>query len=268
MQPGYYNATGGMVTQLNRLDIIANNIANAYTNGFKRDDVVIGDFQRLYKEAEDELPLFNHTKEAAKFLNRSLTKVPQIVEQYTEKALGPFMQTDNKLDFALQRENLYFGVLTPAGIRYTRDGAFILNENGRLVTKDGYPILARESTEDAPVFIDIPENSEFSVDKDGNIYIGGDVIANIGVFEAQNPKYLQKEGSNLYKNIEPNLMIVNENSRSVINGFIEKSNINVVKEMVALIETNRLVEMYQKVLKTHGDELDDTAINRLAIIKA
>ncbi len=62
MQTGYYQATAGMVTQFNRLDLIANNLANVNTAGFKEDDVVIGDFMRLYKEARDELPNGDNTK--------------------------------------------------------------------------------------------------------------------------------------------------------------------------------------------------------------
>jgi len=63
MQTGYYNAAAGMVTQFNRLDLIANNLANVNTAGFKEDDVVIGDFSRLYKEARDKLPHPNQTKD-------------------------------------------------------------------------------------------------------------------------------------------------------------------------------------------------------------
>jgi len=67
MQSGFYSNTGGMVTQFNRLDVISNNLANLNTNGYKKDDVVIGDFMRLYQEKRDELPLDNNTKEGSKF---------------------------------------------------------------------------------------------------------------------------------------------------------------------------------------------------------
>jgi len=67
MQNGYYQATAGMVTQFNRLNVISNNLANVNTIGYKRNDVVIGDFARIFKETQDELPLKNHTKDGAKF---------------------------------------------------------------------------------------------------------------------------------------------------------------------------------------------------------
>ena len=68
MQTGYYSAAAGMVTQFNRLDVISNNLANVNTTGYKEDKVIIGDFMRLYKEARDELPLENQTKNLAESL--------------------------------------------------------------------------------------------------------------------------------------------------------------------------------------------------------
>ncbi|MEO1953735.1 MAG: flagellar basal body protein, partial [Campylobacterales bacterium] len=65
MQSGYYSSAAGMVTQFNRLDVIANNLANVNTAGFKEDNVVVGDFMRMYNEARDELPNANNSKEAA-----------------------------------------------------------------------------------------------------------------------------------------------------------------------------------------------------------
>ncbi len=107
MQSGYYNTTGGMVTQFNRLDLISNNLANLNTTGFKRDDVVIGDYLRLYETHKEQLPIEDHTRKAAKFLNRTLDRVPIISEEYTDRSVGNLTQTDNPLDFALQRENAF-----------------------------------------------------------------------------------------------------------------------------------------------------------------
>ncbi|MDD6056120.1 MAG: flagellar hook-basal body protein [Helicobacteraceae bacterium] len=274
MQGGFYSSTGGMVTQINRLDIIANNIANANTTGFKRDDVVIGDFLRLYEQQKDFLPIKDQTKDAAKFYNRSLNRVPHIVEEYTETKLGGMMITDNTFDFALSRENAYFMIETPDGIRYTRDGSFVLNEAGRLVTKEGFPVLPREYL-DAPQYIEFIDGFSVEVDANGNVYTRDlnneglsetAMITNIGVVSFENPKYLKKVGNNLYSFPEErnNERQALEQSGAVRQGFLEKSNINVVKEMSALIETNRLVEAYSKVLKTHMDDLNTEAITKLA----
>lgn len=274
MQGGFYSSVGGMVTQINRLDVIANNIANANTTGFKRDDVVIGDFMRLYEQHKEFLPIEDQTKDAAKFYNRSLNRVPQIVEEFTDRSAGGVVQTENTFDFALSRENAYFMIETPEGIRFSRDGSFVLNEEGRLVNKEGYAVLPREYIE-SPQYIDFVDGFQVEVDNDGNIYnrsltneeldealLGG----NIAVVSFENPKFLQKVGDNLYKYPEErmNEMEVLERSGAVRQGFLEKSNINVVYEMTGLIETNRLVEAYSKVLKTHMDDLNTEAITRLA----
>lgn len=274
MQGGYYSSVGGMVTQINRLDVIANNIANANTTGFKRDDVVIGDFMRLYEQHKEFLPIKEQTKDAAQFYNRSLNRVPHIVEEFTVADLGAFQQTDNTFDFALGRENAYFMVETPNGIRYTRDGSFTLNENGRLVTKEGFPVLPKEYV-NGPEYIDILSGYHVEVDTNGNIYnrsLNNEemnetiLMSNVGIVAFENPKFLKKVGDNLYEYPQErnNERQVLERSGILRQGYLEKSNINVVMEMTGLIETNRLVEAYSKVLKTHMDELNTDAITKLA----
>lgn len=275
MQNGFYSATGGMVTQFNRLDVISNNLANTNTNAFKRDDVVVGDFLRLYQEAKHELPLENHTREASKFLNRTLNRVPIVVEEYTDMSIGGFSKTENPLDLALSNKNAFFAIQTPNGIRYTRDGSFSLNDDGILVTKQGFPVLSSEGIDESGfISVNISSNN-VEISKDGSIYVRELDNANIGnpepigtiaVVNFVNPKYLQKVGNNLYELPQDR---INErqninNSNVLISGFIEKSNINPVNEMTALISTNRLVDMYSKVMKTHQDDLNNEAITKLA----
>jgi flagellar basal-body rod protein FlgG len=124
MQNGFYSAAGGMVTQFSRLENITNNLANLNTNAYKRQDLVVGDFLRLYQEKRDELPLENQTKEGAQFTHRSVARVPQIVDSYRDMSVGSFQATGNTFDIALQEKNLFFAVLTPDGIKLTRDGSF------------------------------------------------------------------------------------------------------------------------------------------------
>ncbi len=274
MQTGFYNATGGMVTQMNRLDVISHNLANLNTTGFKRNDVVIGDFMRLYETKKNELPIEDQTKEAAQYLNRAMTRVPQVVEEYTDGSAGAIQITDNTFDFALGRENAYFMIETPEGIRYTRDGSFTLNSEGRLVNKEGFAVLPKEYV-DGPQYIDIPEGVALSSDPDGNLYVKfltNETInetvplGNIAIVSFENPKYLQKVGGNLYKYPEEreSERTFNEGNGPLLQGALEKSNVNAVLEMTGLIETQRLVEMYSKVINTHMDDFNNDAINKLA----
>ncbi|WP_295697765.1 flagellar hook-basal body protein [uncultured Helicobacter sp.] len=274
MQSGYYNTTGGMVTQFNRLDLISNNLANLNTTGFKRDDVVIGDYLRLYETHKEQLPIEDHTRKAAKFLNRTLDRVPIISEEYTDRSVGNLTQTDNPLDFALQRENAFFAIQTPDGIRYTRDGSFNINSDGQIVNKDGHLVLSRNGLDSGEGLV-VSAGLHLEADKNGNIYVrnlNNDAIAeqiNLGALAIvgfENPRYLKKVGKNLYEYPKER-----ENEREIVyndvltQGFVEKSNVNAVREMTALIETNRLVDMYSKVMRSHMDDLNTEAITKLAV---
>ncbi len=274
MQSGYYNTTGGMVTQFNRLDLISNNLANLNTTGFKRDDVVVGDYLRLYETHKEQLPIEDHTRKAAKFLNRTLDRVPIISEEYTDRSVGNLTQTDNPLDFALQRENAFFAIQTPDGIRYTRDGSFNINSDGQIVNKDGHLVLSRNGLDSGEGLV-VSAGLHLEADKNGNIYVrnlNNDAIAeqiNLGALAIvgfENPRYLKKVGKNLYEYPKER-----ENEREIVyndvltQGFVEKSNVNAVREMTALIETNRLVDMYSKVMRSHMDDLNTEAITKLAV---
>ncbi len=272
MQTGYYAAAAGMVTQFNRLDNIANNLANVNTLGFKEDNLVIGDFMRVFQEKRDELPNANQTKESAKFINRTMTRAPQIVDAYTNHSIGNLQRTSNSLDFALSKEGLFFAVKTPQGIRLTRDGSFSINDEGKLVTKQGYAVLSENYFQNKKNgFITIDESDSIVVsDKNGqistNIPNSIKLTENQKLFIAQpqDIKKLKKEGDNLYafKDIKE-IKNISE-SEAVQQGFIEKSNVNAIKMMTQLIETNRLVGMYQKAMSTQMDDMNRDAIEKLA----
>ncbi len=273
MQTGYYSAAAGMVTQFNRLDTIANNLANVNTAGFKQDNLVVGDFMRIYQEKRDELDLQNNTKEAAQFLNRTITRAPQIVDSYTNHSLGTLQNSSNTLDFAIAKEGLFFAVKTPQGVRLTRDGSFATNDEGTLVTKEGYPVLPSDyfKSQKKDNFIRIDsENSILEVDKNGQMYTNIPNTVNLTqasklmIVQPDNIKLLKKEGDNLYIFADQKKINVLENSDAVRQGFVEKSNVNAVQMMTQLIETNRLVEMYQKAMRTQMDDMNMDAINKLA----
>lgn len=270
MQTGYYSAAAGMVVQFNRLDTIANNLANVNTAGFKQDNLVVGDFMRLYKEARDGLPLENNSEEGAQFINRTMSRAPQVVDKYTDFSLGVMQKTDNKLDFALSREGLFFLVKTPDGLRLTRDGSFSINDEGKLVTKQGYEVLPSNYFETRAGIQVNPEDTMFNVDKNGQIYTEApgtlQQVANAKLFVAQpdNVAFLKKEGDNLYRYESGENLQSLEESGAVTQGFVEKSNVNAVNMMTRMIETNRLVGMYQKAMDTQMNDMNRDAIEKLS----
>ncbi|MBZ7931483.1 flagellar hook-basal body protein [Campylobacter sp. RM12910] len=270
MQNGYYQAVGGMVTQFNKLDVITNNLANINTSGYKRDDVVIADFKRIFKETQDVLPIENNTRDASRFLNTTIDGIPQVSQEYTDFSLGSLKATNNPLDFAITRDDAFYLVQTKNGeIRLSKDGNFQLNEEGYLVNKQGYKVLSSDyfnNPENAA--IKIPnESSQISVDKDGNIEVDGARNARLFIAQVDDMRALQKDGDNVYKIDDLTRIRDLDNSNAVRQGFSQGSNVNPVIEMVGLIETNRMVEMYQKVMTAHMDDLNQEAINKLASVK-
>lgn len=271
MQTGFYASAAGMVTQFNRLDTIANNLANVNTDGFKQDNLIVGDFMRIYQEKRDELPNKNNTKEAAKFINRTMTRAPQIVDSYTNYSVGTLQKTANPLDLALSKEGLFFAVKTPQGVKLTRDGSFTMNDEGVLVTKQGYEVLSDDYIKTGKGQISFANSdSIIAIDKNGQISTNvpntTTLTQNKKLFIAQ-PKdlsLLTKEGDNLYAFKDIKDIATVEESGALSQGFVEKSNVNAVKMMTQMIETNRLVGMYQKAMSTQMDDMNREAIEKLA----
>ena len=273
MQSGYYAATGGMVTQMNRLDTIANNLANANTTGFKRDNVIVGDFARLYQQKRDELPLKNQTKEAASYINRAMDKVPHITSGYTDFSIGNMQKTDNTFDFALSKSDTFFAVNTPNGIRLTRDGSFSLNDAGELVTKEGYEVLPADyfsnptfiSFDDKDAIIEADRNGYFSINQPNSVLQVQS--RQMMIVQPDNLQRLKKDGAGMYIVENANTLQPNLTSGVVLQGMIERSNVNAVTEMVSMVETNRLIGMYQKVMDSQMNDMNRDAIEKLAITR-
>ncbi|MFA6187743.1 MAG: flagellar hook-basal body protein [Sulfuricurvum sp.] len=269
MQTGYYAATGGMVAQFNRMDAIAANLANVNTAGYKREQLITGDFARLYKEARDELPLKNHTQQAAQYLNRSLSRVPQISDAYTDFSLGTLQVTENTFDMALSKEGQFFAVNTPQGIRLTRDGSFTMNAEGKLVNKQGYEVVGADKQgigfNPGDSVITLDKNGQFSTNVPGTTQmVAGKSML---VVQPQNLRMLTKEGDNLYVPDPADPLTPVAQSGGVMQGYIEKSNVNAVNEMISLVEANRLVGMYQKAMDSQMNDLNRDAIEKIAVTR-
>jgi len=271
MQTGYYSSAAGMVTQFNRIDTISNNLANVNTAGYKQENLIVGDFMRIYKEARDELPNENQTKDAAAFINRTMTRAPQIVDSYTDFKVGTMQKTSNELDMALSKEGLFFAVKTPQGIRLTRDGSFTKNEEGVLVTKQGYEVLPEDyylkgkgniSFNDQDSILTVDKNGQIMTNVPGTISLTEN--KKLFIVQPKDLTLLKKEGDNLYSFGDIKDITNIGESGAVRQGFVEKSNVNAVKMMTNLIETNRLVGMYQKVMDTQMNDMNRDAIEKIA----
>jgi flagellar basal-body rod protein FlgG len=239
MNSGVYIALSGAKFQELRLETISNNLANASTSGYKSERITGGSFEFELERAYEDISMPSDIAEL------NLDNVPfngtysKTSRAYTEFVQGEQKHTGNSLDMSLNGPG-FFVLETANGLRYTRDGSFALNGKGDLVTVDGYRLRGKGLTDLGKGIL--------TVDEDGSISIDGKNAGSIDVVEFENPGVLKKEGNNLF--VAPAGMGFEKRAKDtkVTQGSLEMPGTNVVKEMVNLIEINRLYETYQKTI--------------------
>ena len=257
MIKGLYTAGAGMMLQMARQDVVANNLANVNTGGYKKQIAVAQAFPNM---------LISRLGEIKKNIEGEYQPVPvkligglgtgaAIEKIYTDFTMGNIRKTDNATDLALNSDG-YFAVLTPQGERYTRNGQFKINNEGILTTNQGYPAL---DTGDQPISLE----GEFSIDEMGNISVNGESIARLKMVRFENPQYLERQGDNLVAAQEEAGTILER--PGILQGYTEDSNINAVKEMVELINVVRAYESMQKVVQAE-DETTQVAIDQVGSV--
>ena len=227
MPNGIYSAMTGALAQEEHMDIVANNLANGSTNGFKA-------VQATFKELMDE----------AREGSKNETQRHVILDStYTDFTQGPLNHTHNNMDVAIQGPG-FFVVDTPEGAQYTRNGAFMLNEKRELVTVGGHVVQGTSGT------IEIPEGAMININQSGAVTSGTLEIGKIRVVQFDEPQNLRRFGHNLYSAPEgveaKDLELVN-----IQTGAIERSNVNMIREMTALIKVSRSYEAFNKVISTY-----------------
>ena len=172
--------------------------------------------------------------------------------------MGPIKETGNKFDFAIQQENAFFAIDTPWGVRYTRDGSFTLNDNGELVTAEGFKVMSRNAQGTANIQVD--QNARFEVDKTGTVYANGIAGDQLMIVEFDDVRQLQKVGRNQFAavDIEP----IDADNAGIRQGYVEGANVDPIAEMVHMIEASRGYEMYAKVVQTH-DEISQKSATQI-----
>lgn len=261
MVKGLYTAYTGMVNEQKRLDVLSNNLANADTNGYKKEGTTSQTFA-------DEL--------AIKIKDTSAYSVPRklgamsmgvhIGETYTDYSAGNYRVTDNEADFALKGDGFFAIAYTDkegnASVKYTRDGAFVVNTQGYLVTKDGDFVLNMQDAMNGNVNgrIQVNPNEKMTVDEMGNIFQNNQQVGNIGYVDFADYDYLAKYGENLYDLVDGGTVVASD--AQVSQGLIESSNVNVVSEMVNMITISRAYQAGQKVINA-VDETLDKAVNQV-----
>ncbi|MGB9755602.1 MAG: flagellar basal-body rod protein FlgG [Desulfurella sp.] len=254
-----WTAATGMQGQQTNIDVIANNLANVNTVGFKRSSA---DFEDLIYQTQKEAGV-NTTSNTVEPTGIQIGLGTQLADVSKNFMQGSLQETGNPLDLAIQGSG-FFQITMPDGtIAYTRAGDFKLDNNGRIVTPDGYPLSPE---------ITIPQDTtSVSVGNDGTISVleaGQTTPTQLGQLQLAffaNPAGLKSIGQNLYVQTvssgTPTLGTPGINGLGTINqGYLEMSNVSVVQEMVDMIAAQRAYETNAKVIQT-SDQMLQTANN-------
>lgn len=237
-----------------QMDVVANNVANVNTTGFKADRSV---FQEYLNTGAHEDNFVGRDRSVSYVHDRAT---------FHDFSAGPSELTKNPLDVSIDGK-AFLVVQTPGGERYTRDGSLQINNQGQLVTASGYQVLGNSG----PITFQ-PTDKEINIAADGNItVIEGvnridSVRGKLRLVSFAQAQMLLKEGTNLYASGEGATAQPDTASR-VRQGFIEKSNVNSVLEMSRMIEVTRTYTQISALLQQQSD-LHRTAIEKLADVPA
>lgn len=250
MLRGLYTAYTGMLNEQYRLDILANNLANADTVGFKKE----GSTAQSYSEvmAVKIKDLSEHPNTPKRIGNMSLGV--KIGETYTDFSQGSLRETGNTYDLAIGGEGFFNIEFTnkagETSTKYTRDGSFTLTNDGYLVTDDGDYVLG-----DGGRIQISPTAVDTKIMQNGAIYQDDVKVAQIKITAFENNDYLTHYGETMWDAVEGATEKENPEFK-VYQGYTEQSNISVVTEMVNMISIQRHYEANQKIITTMDDSLD------------
>lgn len=247
-------AATGMEAQKINIDVIANNLSNVNTTGFKRSRA---DFQDLlYQDIKTPGALSSEGNQIPSGIQIGLGVRPVAVQKIFTQ--GDFVSTGNDLDLVIEGDG-FFKILKPDGeISYTRAGSFKLDSEGRIVNSDGYPLEPSITVPSNAIKINIGSDGKVMVLQSGNT--APTEIGQIELVRFINPAGLKSIGKNLFVQtaasgdpIAGNPGI--EGLGTIAQGFLEMSNVNVVEEMVNMIVSQRAYELNSKVVQASDDIL-------------
>jgi flagellar basal-body rod protein FlgF len=235
METATYTALSRQTALMREMQMIANNIANANTTGFRQEGVI---FSEYVQRADGGASVAMATGRIG----------------VTSFAQGTLEQTGGLYDLAIEGEG-YFLIEAPAGQRLTRAGSFAPTAEGTLATPDGYPVLDEGG---APLFV--PPGGNFAVAADGTISAAGRPVGQIGVVRPMDPQAMEREGGVMFRadaGFEP------VEAPSLRQGFVEASNVDPILQVARMIDVQRAYELGQSFVERE-DKRISKAIEALA----
>lgn len=233
-------AASGLRARMESLDLLANNVANASTGGYKADR----EFYSLYvaPEAQD---------------SDSPTTMPVIEKPWVDLSQGLLTTTGNSLDIALNGKG-FFSVAGPNGPLYTRNGGFHLAAGGKLVTAEGYAVRSASGGS-----LTAQSSLPIEISSDGTLQQNGQAIGQLDVSDFTSTAGLAKQGSNYFRVVDPSVKPNVPSATSVEQGKVEGSNTGTAESAVRLVSVMRQFEMLQKAVLI-GNDMSKQAIEQVA----
>ncbi len=264
---GIYTGASGMIAQQARMDVVANNLANVDKTGFKKDLAIFKAFPDMLirREHDNGLGVTPAGSYDTMPLVGKLGTGVEVNEVYTDFDQGALMRTENNFDLALDGRG-FMAVQTERGERYTRNGAFTINQDGILMTHNGYPVVGENGiirvqqnnfivNERGEVIVNAAFNPTDMVSMANNDWSQPVVLDRLKLVDFEKIRELKKEGDSLWKETEFSGPPIPTGELKVVQGFLEKSNVNMIREMVDMIEVQRSYEANQKAVQAHDTEL-------------
>lgn len=248
MLRGIYTAASGLSLQQTQMDVIANNVANFSTTGFKLDRVDVGSFPSI---------LLLRLEGGGQAEPIGVTCFGTVAENLTtDFREGPLQNTGVLGDVALMGEG-FLVAETADGERYFRGGTLYINGDGFLANSNGDRVLG----ENGPIAL---ESSDFRISGDGTITVADNPVAKLRLVDFEDKIALVKEGRNYFRSDGAGPVAVS--GTVVRQGLLEGSNVELADEMAKLIEGLRAYQLSQRALRTH-DELLDRAVNQVGKVR-
>lgn len=258
MSKGLFTAVSGAIAQSAKLDTVANNLANVNTTGFKRDGQLFREYLTSYNKEPGaiEAPRVPASIESFYAVNGGDKSYVDLDGTFSDMSQGSIRPTGNPFDLAIEGEGL-FEIATPEGLRYTRAGNFAIDGDGRLITKQGHPVQRQGGGEFRFA------SSDVTISNSGEVFDRGQSLGQLALMTVGNRDALLKQGSNLFalkEGLDPRLA---PSADSKVNqGFLEGSNVNIVREMTDMIAATRTFESTQKAIQAY-DQMASKVVNEV-----
>jgi flagellar basal-body rod protein FlgF/flagellar basal-body rod protein FlgG len=254
MDSGFYSSFTGFAERMNALEVIANNLANANTVGFKAQREFYRSFLASLGAQQQVLPASN----VAQVLNQSINQFGVLGGSSIDHSQGVLESTGNDTDVALEGPG-YFAVLAKNGLRYTRNGSFRLDAHRNLVTEQGDEVLSAQPNQQLKP-VQIP-SGKLSISPDGSISVDGALVSKLRIDDFPKDAELTQEGNNYL--VASAGAVPAAASGAVRQGMLESSNSDPVTSTVALIDLQRTAQIMERALSIFNNDFNRTAAQDL-----